>query len=107
MHTNHLSAPALAVAALLLLPLLSAHAASAYIPNIDRGRMLYEQQCVQCHTPNIHSRPNKLPLTRSELFGIIDEMRRISNLGWTPDEIDDVMEYLNQTRYHFAPMRAD
>ena len=90
----------------LLSSVLSAHAAmSAYIPNVDRGRALYEQHCEQCHTPNIHSRPNRLPLTRDELRGIVDQMRRITNLGWTPEEIEDVVEHLNRTRYRFAPER--
>ena len=85
---------------------LSAHAAmTAYIPNVDRGRALYESRCEQCHTPSIHSRPNRLALTRDELRGTIDQMRRMSSLGWTPEEIDDVVDYLDRTRYRFAPER--
>jgi mono/diheme cytochrome c family protein len=71
-------------------------------PDVQRGRMLYENHCVTCHTPNIHSRAKRLPLTRDELVGIVDHFRRIQNLGWTPAEIDDVVEYLNRTRYRFV-----
>ena len=96
-----------AVAGIALLScVLSAHAAmSPYIPNVDRGRALYEQRCEQCHTPNIHSRPNKLALTRDELRGSVDQMRRVANLGWTREEIEDVVEYLDRTRYRFVPER--
>ena len=40
-------------------------------------------------------------MTRDELHGLVDTFRRVSNLGWTPEEIDDVVEYLNVTRYRF------
>jgi mono/diheme cytochrome c family protein len=69
--------------------------------SFERGRMLYENHCVQCHTPDIHWRPGRLPMTRDELRGLVDTFRRVQNLGWTPEEVDDVVEYLNVTRYRF------
>ena len=90
--------------ALMLLPGIGAAAEmEGYTPSFDRGRTLYEAHCQQCHTPKIHSRVNQLPITRDELAGIVDHFRRTEGLGWTPEEIDDVVEYLNRTRYHFAP----
>lgn len=90
----------------LLSSVLPANAAmSAYTPNVERGRALYEARCEQCHTPNIHSRVNKLALTRDELRSIVDQMRRVSSLGWTREEIEDVVEHLDRTRYRFAPER--
>ena len=88
---------------LLLVAAGSASAAETYTPDLERGRALYEQHCQHCHTPRIHSRPNKLPLTRDELAAIVDHFRRTENLGWTPEEVKDVVEYLNRTRYRFAP----
>ena len=79
-----------------------AYAAETDTPNFERGRELYELHCQYCHTPRIHSRPNQLPLTRDELAGIVDHFRCAENLGWTPEEIDDVVEYLKRTRYRFA-----
>lgn len=89
--------------ALILTAAVGASAAAIYAQDFERGRALYETQCQFCHTPGIHSRPNKLPLTRDELAGIVDHFRRAANLGWTPEEIDDVVEYLNRTRYRFGP----
>jgi mono/diheme cytochrome c family protein len=91
---------------ILLLPAIAAAAAAVpetYTSRVERGRALYESHCRHCHTPNIHSRPNQLPLTRDELAGIVDHFRRTESLGWTPEEVDDVVEYLNLTRYRFAP----
>ena len=69
--------------------------------SFERGRVLYERHCIQCHTPDIHRRPDRIPMTRDELRGLVDTFRRVQNLGWTPEEIDDVVEYLNVTRYRF------
>jgi mono/diheme cytochrome c family protein len=92
----------LAWALVLLLPGIAAAATEgADTPNFERGRELYEAHCQHCHTSSIHARPNQLPLTRDELAGIVDHFRRTAGLGWTPEEIDDVVEYLNRTRYRF------
>jgi mono/diheme cytochrome c family protein len=77
--------------------------AATYDSRLERGRALYERHCGYCHTSSIHARPNKLPLTRDELAAIVDHFRRTENLAWTREEVDDVVEYLNRTRYHFAP----
>jgi hypothetical protein len=78
------------------------YASSSYGADLDRGRALYENHCQYCHTPKIHSRPNKLPLTKNELRLMIDDWRRQENLPWTPEEVEDVLEYLNVTRYHYS-----
>ena len=57
--------------------------------------------CGACHTPGIHYRRDTLPMSRDELLGLVDVFRRQAGLAWTPEEINDVVEYLNRTRYHF------
>ena len=91
------------IALVLLANIAAAAETQGFTPAFERGRALYEAHCQHCHTPKIHSRVNQLPLTRDELAGIVDHFRRTEGLGWTPEEIDDVVEYLNRTRYHFAP----
>lgn len=75
--------------------------APAYGADAARGRALYENHCESCHAPKIHSRANKLPMTKHEVRLLVDDWRRQVNLAWTPEEIEDVVEYLNLTRYHF------
>jgi hypothetical protein len=77
------------------------YAPSSQGADIARGRLLYENHCQTCHTPKIHSRAKRLPMSRDELRLIVDDWRRQANLPWTPDEVADVVEYLNVTRYHF------
>ena len=85
-------------AALVLLCALSGAAAAA--PDAGRGQALYERHCVACHTPGIHARRQPLPTTRDDLRMLVDTFRREGNIGLTRDEIDDIVEYLNRTRYH-------
>ena len=70
-------------------------------PDPARGQLLYEKHCSACHTPGIHYRRDTLPISRDELLGLVDLFRRQAGLAWTPEEIDDVVEFLNRTRYHF------
>jgi hypothetical protein len=90
-----LSAGVIAAFALLYAP-------ASYGADASRGRALYENHCQTCHTSKIHARANKLPLNKHELRLIIDDWRRQINLPWTPEEVDDVLEYLNVTRYHYS-----
>jgi hypothetical protein len=78
-------------------------AAPANAADAARGRALYENHCEHCHTPKIHSRANKLPISKHEVRLIVDDWRRQVNLPWTPEEVEDVVEYLNVTRYKFPP----
>jgi hypothetical protein len=39
--------------------------------------------------------------TATDLRGLVDVFRRQAGVAWTPEEIEDVVEYLNRTRYHF------
>jgi len=79
----------------------TALAADARAPDAARGQVLYEQHCGACHTAGIHYRRDTLPVSRDDLRGLVDVFRRQAGVAWTPEEIEDVVEYLNRTRYHF------
>ena len=76
-------------------------AAFAQVPDAERGRALYENHCQVCHTPGVHSRANRLAITRAEVRDITENWQRQQALGWSEQEINDVVEFLNQTRYRF------
>ena len=86
---------------LLALGLALAGAAHAAAEPADprRGQALYENHCQFCHTPKIHSRPGKLPLARAELRAIVEHWRKQQGLTWSGEDVEDVVEYLQQTRY--------
>lgn len=71
------------------------------MPNLERGRALYENHCVVCHTPKVHSRPNRIPLTVDELRQIVRDFAQGENLHWSEQEVADVVWFLNETKYRF------
>jgi mono/diheme cytochrome c family protein len=48
----------------ILMLLLRGVADAAASAKFDRGQAFYKNHCQHCHTANIHSRANRLPLTR-------------------------------------------
>ena len=87
----------------ILLAMIAFSAAGAGGPDAARGRVLYDRHCITCHTPGIHGRTARHPITRDELRMLVDNFRRQASLGWTRDEIDDVVEHLNTMVYRFPP----
>lgn len=86
-----------AVAALYL----PAGGAAAQASDAQRGRALYENHCQACHTPKVHTRANKIPITLTELRKIVDSWQQEQRLRWSEQDVGDVTEYLNQTRYRY------
>lgn len=84
----------LAVAVVLALP-----AWGAELPDAGRGRLLYENHCVVCHTSRVHRRAAPLPMNLEELRGIVAGWARDQKLNWSDGEISDVVEYLDSTYY--------
>ena len=85
----------------ILLAMIAFRAAGAEGPDAAHGLALYNQHCIACHTPGIHGRTTRLPMTRDELRMLVDTFRRQAGLGWTREDIDDVVEHLNTMVYRF------
>jgi mono/diheme cytochrome c family protein len=66
-----------------------------------RGRLLYQNHCQFCHTPQVHSRPKPLAVTRDELRVIVKRFSAQQGLGWSDEDTEDVVEYLNDLGYRF------
>jgi len=73
--------------------------------NAERGRDLYENHCVKCHTTQVHGRKSRTALSLGELREIVDQWQSSQKLRWRADEIDDVVHYLSSTRYFFTTRR--
>jgi len=79
----------------------AAAAQGAELPDLERGRALYENHCRVCHTEQVHGRPNRLPIDQADLRQIVDNWQKLEQLRWTTQDVDDVVWFLNQTRYRF------
>jgi len=75
--------------------------ALAQAPDLDRGRMLYENHCRGCHTSQVHHRVPRVPIDRAELQRIVRKWAVEENLPWTDEEIADVVRYLGVAVYQF------
>lgn len=73
------------------------------IPDAGRGRALYENHCQVCHTSRVHSRANRLPVGKNELRDIVERWQREERLRWSEQDVTDVVEFLNRTRYGYPP----
>ena len=76
-------------------------AMGAELPDLERGRLLYENHCLVCHSSKVHGRPNRLPLNTTELKAIVAGWAKEQRLDWSEEEIRDVAEYLDRTYYRF------
>jgi hypothetical protein len=84
-----------------LIGALLAPLAGAQSPSVERGQALYENHCTVCHTSQIHKRTQRLPVARAEVRAIVAHWQTQEKLPWGEQEVEDVVEFLNRTKYHF------
>jgi len=70
-------------------------------PDLERGRALYENHCVVCHTAKVHRRVPPLPLGVDDLRFIVAVWATQQGLRWSREDIDDVVYYLDLVHYRF------
>ena len=69
----------------------------------DRGRVLYETFCMTCHYERVHERPSERSLVKSstDLRAQVARWSERTRMRFTPQDVDDVAEYLNRSHYKF------
>ena len=80
---------------------LALQAAAADVPDLDRGRELYELNCIVCHTSKVHRRMPHSAIDPDALRYIVKVWVEEQNLRWSAEDIEDVVQYLDRTHYHF------
>jgi mono/diheme cytochrome c family protein len=89
---------ALALAIVFALP---SNAQSLMRPAPSRGALLYDTHCTACHTTQVHWRDRRLATDWQSLAAQVRRWQANAGLGWTDEEIDEVVRYLNTTIYRF------
>ncbi len=86
-------------ASVALLGLLAALPAAAQDP--ERGRLLYETQCLSCHYERIHHRDpaHSRIVTRAGLRAEVVERAALTGRPFTREDIEDIVEYLDRSHY--------
>lgn len=71
----------------------------ALAQEIQRGRLLYETQCATCHTERLHDREKSKIRSIVELRAEVTRWSRETRQRFTPEDIEEVVRFLNQTHY--------
>ena len=76
--------------------------------NIERGRELHTENCIQCHASmyggdgtTIYVREDRRIDSMAALVKQVKRCKNSMGLPWPKDQIDDLIAYLNKTFYHF------
>jgi mono/diheme cytochrome c family protein len=73
----------------------------SYGADAQRGQLLYENHCGNCHDSRAHIRNDRRAKTLSDVRGWVVRWSDTLKLGWGKDERDDVAGYL-YGRYYTA-----
>lgn len=68
---------------------------------VSRGESLYENHCKSCHESLVHIRGAHKVKNYQDIQYWVGRWATELNVEWSADEIDDVVNYLNQSFYHF------
>jgi len=85
----------------IILSISSAFAESGAQLDTDRGAMLYDDHCIQCHTQQVHWQEKKLVNDWKSLVAQVDRWQHASGLEWSKNDIEEVSRYLNGKFYHY------
>jgi cytochrome c5 len=67
----------------------------------SRGKLLYENHCHSCHESLVHIRGAHKAKTYEDIQYWVGRWALETDLKWSADEIDAVVQHLNRTFYHY------
>lgn len=68
---------------------------------VSRGQLLYENHCMACHESVAHIRRDRRARSYEALQDWVVRWSNQQQLGWSPGDIADVVDYLNRHYYKF------
>ena len=66
-----------------------------------RGKTLHDAKCFGCHDTRQYTRKNRIIHTFEDLQGRVEFCDAASKAGFSPEDIEDVVAYLNKEFYKF------
>ncbi len=73
----------------------------SYSQELERGQMLYENHCLECHESKVHIRKQSKVRSLKNLEQEVNRWGQELDLAWRNKEIEDISRYLNHTFYKF------
>ena len=77
-------------------------APESHSQELDRGQMLYENHCLQCHESEVHIREQRKVRSLKDLEEQVNRWVKELKVAWGDEEIADIARYLNRTVYKFG-----
>ena len=74
---------------------------SALAVDIENGEDLHFEYCTGCHGSEVYTREDRKMGGLAQLGKQVRFCQNAVGATWFDDEVDDVIEYLNATHYHF------
>ena len=88
--------------------LFSALTSTAVAADIERGKSLHQDNCIECHVSiqggdgsGIYTRPDRRIDSLPALHAQVNRCKNSMGVSWPEDQIDDVVAYLNNMYYKF------
>jgi mono/diheme cytochrome c family protein len=75
----------------------------AIAQDVERGRLLYETHCAICHSEKLHERQKSKIKTLSDLRDEVARWAQQTRQGFTLDETEEIVGYLNSVHYRLDP----
>jgi len=66
-----------------------------------KGKALHDKQCVSCHDSSVYTRANRNVKSPEALIGQVNGCARQLSLKLDRDQINDLVNYLDQSFYKF------
>jgi mono/diheme cytochrome c family protein len=84
--------------------LLALLALPAWGQDAQRGKDLYDTQCLSCHYERIHRRDPSRSLVKTLAQLRLEVAQRAAGTGqrFTIEDLEDITEYLNRSHYRLA-----
>ena len=77
-------------------------AAPAVAQEEERGRLLYETHCGECHYERVHQRKNPSVKNLAELRDMVARRAPLTRHRFSLDDLEAVTQYLNRSHYRFG-----
>ena len=81
-------------------PILAADDTSS-VAGAANGKKLHDAKCTGCHDTRQYTRKNRIIHTYEDLHARVEFCDAASNAGFSFDDLDDVVTYLNTEFYKF------
>ena len=75
--------------------------ADEFLPgDAAKGKALLDRDCTSCHGSKVYTRPNRIK-TLGGLQKRVEMCSKMINKGYTSNDEDNIVKYLNQRYYRF------